>query len=373
MSLAVVVFPRLGGSGREPVFALAGGPGQPATSLASYFAVVLKAARREHDVVLVDQRGTAGTHRLDCVVAPRTFVVPVDPERCAGRLGQRADLRLYGTDDFVRDLDRVRESLGYEQISMFASSYGTRAAFVYARRNPSRVRSLILLSAAPFGSSIIQTAASDGRRSLDLIVGACLADAECSSRYPSLGTDAAKARDRLTEPYHLLGLQFLQYSSATWRSIPYLLTEVAAGNLAPFERSVAEFRQRLIGQLSVGLHLTVMCSEDLLPAGAGGDSVVVREYDKACASWPRHPPPEVDTVAAVVPALVIVGEWDPVTPPGRARQVAAQFSRAQLVVVPRTGHLMPGMEECIGSMAAGFLEKRSADPACAVRPAAPSR
>jgi pimeloyl-ACP methyl ester carboxylesterase len=53
-----------------------------------------------------------------------------------------------------------------------------------------------------------------------------------------------------------------------------------------------------------------------------------------------HRPDSTATIQSVsVPTLVIVGEEDTVTPPQEARKLAAAIANAELVVVPRAGHL----------------------------------
>src|SRR4029450_4151208 len=47
-----------------PVFYMAGGPGETATELAAF--IMKMGDADEHDVVLVDERGTGDGHRLDC-------------------------------------------------------------------------------------------------------------------------------------------------------------------------------------------------------------------------------------------------------------------------------------------------------------------
>src|SRR4030095_7732714 len=47
-----------------PVFYMAGGPGETATELAAF--VIKMGDADEHDLVLVDERGTGDGHRLDC-------------------------------------------------------------------------------------------------------------------------------------------------------------------------------------------------------------------------------------------------------------------------------------------------------------------
>ena len=118
---------------REPLFVLAGGPGQAATRLKDYFAAVTDASRRAHDVVILDQRGTNGQTRLDCIVAPRTFFVPADSHHCLERLGRQADLTAYGTQNFVHDLEAARAALGYERISLFGVSLVASVVFADGR------------------------------------------------------------------------------------------------------------------------------------------------------------------------------------------------------------------------------------------------
>ncbi len=50
----------------DPLFILAGGPGQAATENAKFFARTFAETRRTRDIVLVDQRGTGGSNGLEC-------------------------------------------------------------------------------------------------------------------------------------------------------------------------------------------------------------------------------------------------------------------------------------------------------------------
>jgi len=127
----------------------------------------------------------------------------------------------------------------------------------------------------------------------------------------------------------------------------------------------------LTEQLSLGLHLAVMCTEDLPLApltAAGRTSAMKQEYVRACEGWPRvRVPAGFDESPSLnVPALIVSGEWDPVTSPRLARVVAGQFSRSQVVVVPRSGHLFAGLDRCLGSMSAEFLSRGKADASCAL-------
>ena len=50
----------------DPLFFLAGGPGQAATELAGPMLPLLADVRRTRDLVFVDQRGTGGSGRMTC-------------------------------------------------------------------------------------------------------------------------------------------------------------------------------------------------------------------------------------------------------------------------------------------------------------------
>jgi hypothetical protein len=77
LSVGILIAPRTGAAApREPMFVLTGGPGAAATSDAEFFLDMLRPVRAAHDVVLMDQRGTAGDNRMQCEVADRHFFRP---------------------------------------------------------------------------------------------------------------------------------------------------------------------------------------------------------------------------------------------------------------------------------------------------------
>jgi pimeloyl-ACP methyl ester carboxylesterase len=364
----IVLTSRAAGVRPDPIVILAGGPGQAATSLVEWAAGTFRAVRETRDIVLVDQRGTGGEQALTCMRAPGTFVVPADADRCVARLSKIAALAAYGTSAFVEDLERVRKALGYDRVALYAASYGTRAAYAYARRYPQRVTAAILVAPAPMPSSILDTYEEDGRRSLDAIVADCAADNRCARVFPRLRDDVDRFRAAKQSSSRTIGLQFLQYSTATAVRIPQLLTRAAAGDAAPLDAVIAGFREQLSEQLALGAHLTIMCAEDF-PLAKARSSPLYEQYATACAKWPAAKVPADFTrgTRVAVPALILVGAWDPVTSERLARQVADQFSRPQVVVLPRTGHLLGGAEPCAAHMIETFLHSGTADRTCVDR------
>ena len=234
------------GEGREPIFVLAGGPGQAATTLTQGASGIFRSVRRTRDVVLIDQRGTGGANRLDCARAPRSPLVPADVGGCVARLSQDATLRYYGTDSFLEDLEGTRKALGYDRIVLFGLSYGTRAAYAYARRYPQSVRAVVLVGPAPVSMRLLDSVEEDGRRSLDAIVADCLGDQRCSQAFPNVAKDAEHFRTSVSDPFRLLGLQTLQYSANTAVLIPTLLKSAAAGDFSPLDSAVAGLREEYL-------------------------------------------------------------------------------------------------------------------------------
>ena len=144
IDLAVTVLPATGPEGThapDPIFALHGGPGAAASFLAPLFAGI--PARDRRDIVLVDQRGTGASNGMACTVddAGEWLLLGLRFEmNPAGCPEFDADPTLYTTPIAMDDLDRVRAAMGYERVNLWGGSYGARAALVYMRRHPERVR-----------------------------------------------------------------------------------------------------------------------------------------------------------------------------------------------------------------------------------------
>lgn len=372
LDLSIIVVSHVnGGKAREPLFILKGGPGEAATTDVEDTIAQFRAILSEHDLVLLDQRGTGAT-RLRCEIADSAFLIPRDPGLCVTQLSAKANLRFYTTEDFVEDLDAARAALGYEQISLWGGSYGSRAAYVYAKRHSARIRSLVLIAPAPLSMPLLDVFDEGGRSVLDAVAADCAADRVCTKAYPTVQTDMKRLRDGLTDRFDLIGLQMLLYSSATTRWLPFLASRMVVGDRAPFEAAVRQVRSELVPRLSIGLHLAVFCSEEVPfrapDASSKPPSFLRAEYDVACYGWPqaRLPADFRTTVRVDRPALLITGEWDPSTSPRWARTAADQFFRGQVVIVPKEGHILGRINDCIGTMTREFLEKGKADASCAL-------
>jgi pimeloyl-ACP methyl ester carboxylesterase len=129
---------------------LAGGPGQPA--LPAFEGVLVPLAHdpalRPYELVAFDQRGTGQSGSLRC---PGWYEAPngLTPYfgACGAALG--ATRGFYTSQESVEDLNALREALGGTPLSLFAVSYGTRVAGMYAREHPQGVARMVLDSAVP--------------------------------------------------------------------------------------------------------------------------------------------------------------------------------------------------------------------------------
>ena len=187
----------------DPVFFLAGGPGQAATELTGALGGPFRRVNRDRDLVFVDQRGTGQSNPLTCELDDDALLL--DPmseellrdramaqvEQCLEQLD--ADPRHYTTPIAMDDLDEVRAALGYDEINLWGGSYGTRAGLVYLRRHPDRVRTAILDGLAPVEMKLPLHTGRDEARALDLLLDDCAADPGCGAAYmiPGMATTVA--------------------------------------------------------------------------------------------------------------------------------------------------------------------------------------
>src|SRR5690349_4277384 len=146
IGLRVVVLPATGAKrAPDPIFFIAGGPGSSIVAEAGGIATDAARLRERRDLVLVDQRGTGGSHPITCQFygPPDSlqsylgdFMPPDAVRRCRDENAKTTDLTQYTTTIAVDDLDDVRAALGAERINLVGGSYGTRAAQEYMRRHP---------------------------------------------------------------------------------------------------------------------------------------------------------------------------------------------------------------------------------------------
>jgi pimeloyl-ACP methyl ester carboxylesterase len=378
IALRIVVLPALSRDARpDPVFFLAGGPGQGAAELARGLRELLRRVQSERDIVLVDQRGTGKSNPLECPANAESLrELNEPPQASVSRLKQcmesyDADLRLYTTSIAMDDLDDVRQFLGYERINLYGGSYGTRAALVYLRQHEPSVRSVVLDGVAPTDMQLPLFFARDAQRALDLLIADCDRDDRCRTRYPRLGErlprlitrlDSAPVTSRLVHPrtgveeeiavggYLVAATIFGALYSPLAASLIPAIIERAEGNDFQGMLALAMINSGLAENMAVGMQFSVLCTEDY---GRITRDAIERESAstifgrhlldmrlKACEFWPkgRVRADYYEPVVSDVPTLLLSGELDPVTPPAWGEAVARTLANSRHVIAPGTGH-----------------------------------
>ncbi|WOB08337.1 alpha/beta hydrolase [Piscinibacter gummiphilus] len=365
----------------DPVFLLAGGPGQSAISLAGQVMPLFARLNNRRDIVFVDQRGTGRSAPLVCEDPRRQSVAEqADPERqlaqlreCRQRLQAlpHGDLRHYTTPIAMQDLDAVRRTLGAERIDLVGVSYGTRAGLDYLRQFPAHVRRLVLDGVAPPDMALPASSAADAQTAFDALLTACEAEPACRREHPDLRGAWSAWLARLPQPVsvqHPLTGQPEQftltramamsavrgalYTPVLMQALPVAMHEATLGRPQGLLTLGSSLTGRKGSGLAMGMHFSVVCSEDLSRLVAGRDTVPGdfadgrTLYEKACADWPRGELPEAfyRIGTSPVPVLLLSGGLDPATPPRHGERVArALGAKARHVVVPNAGHGVLGI------------------------------
>ena len=398
ITLRVAVVPALN---LEPetdaVVPLAGGPGQGAVEFYTLYAQAFAPLNRDRDILLVDQRGTGESARLACGLEDEIIEGSLSPEEtlelteaCLEELPY--DPRFFTTSVAVRDLEAVRKALGYPMLNVYGVSYGSRVAQHYARRYPDTTRTIVLDGVVPPDLPLGPAIAIEAQQAVDNIFARCAEEAACSERFGDVAATFARVRDSLeAEPVEVsladpvsgavetitfgtpefgLAIRLLAYQPNTIALIPLFVDAAGAGNFQPLAAQFVMTINGLSDSLAAGMHNSVMCAEDnsrydvdaldrvSLEASYLG-AALVDTMDVVCSVWPAGPVDE-DLGASLntdIPALLLSGSADPITPPSYAMRAASGLRRAWLLTGEHQGHgqLPVG---CMPEVIATFVEQR---------------
>ena len=389
LPLKVVVVPARSGRPLGAIFALAGGPGEAATDAAQW--VPFSWESENHDVVLVDMRGTGTGHSLDCTVwAPgeplqNFFRTRVDRLLgCQQELRKVADLSQYSTPSFLQDVDEVRAALGYDKIILRGGSYGSRAAMAYIKMFGPHVRMAILSGLAPFENRLDLYTPQDSQTALDGLFADCAAEPTCRTAYPDPAGDLAEVRKRLqrrparvavklptrgaaeevvlTERWFSRLLAERLHGLEESRKIPWLLQRARAGDFTDLAQE--RLADTELGKAR-GLRAAVLCNEDVARIGI---EELERETSRAftdlgmydslylCAKWATTdlPPNYFSPFRSDVPTLMFSGDRDPLTAPRWGEVARRTLPNSVHVVVP-AAHRFP-RHPCMGNIGQQFLK-----------------
>jgi pimeloyl-ACP methyl ester carboxylesterase len=396
---------------KDPLFLIAGGPGTSTVDLYTSSPAPFDRVRRNRDIILLDQRGTGRSHRLDCHYEEKDLLtsfsdVDIGPAniRCRDDLSKDSDLRQYTTSVAIGDLDQVRQLLGYERINLYGQSYGTRVAQHFARRYPQSTRTVILDGVINPATVLGPAIAVDAERALERILERCARDISCKKAFPEPYADYQDLRAKVTaNPPRVMvndangkQLEFsftARHLSAVLRLASYNDDQAALlplslhlarqdGNFTPLANQFRVFARSLEEAFAYGMHNAVACSEDtpLIDAAKLDRAALdkthmgasqVEELIEACKEWPKGvvDPDLHATFTSDAAALLLSGADDPVTPPEYAEVAQQDFTDSKHVVIAGHGHGQLGAP-CVDRIIAAFIAAgtaRDLDTSCTLK------
>jgi pimeloyl-ACP methyl ester carboxylesterase len=373
---------------------LAGGPGQAATETWPQVAGAFAPLRKHHHILLLDQRGTGGSHPLSCNSAKDADQDSFDLETvrrhmrdCLATVAKNADPGAYTTTSAVEDLEAVRQALGAPQFDLVGVSYGTRVAQQYTMHHPDSVRSVVLDSVAPNELALGEDFAVNLEDSLKSQFALCVQNPQCSKVFGDPYASLRKLRDALRanpqdyafrDPvtfapvhkrlnvYTLAGLvRLFSYSPESAAVLPLSIAQALQGNYAP----LAGQNELLTGDLTElgdnGMQTSVFCAEDadlLVPRPQDADlllgTAMIDVLKAECEIWPRgsRPADFHAPLQTAKPVLILEGEFDPVTPPRYGEQVLKSLANGRMLLAKGQGHNVIG-RGCMPKLVGEFVDK----------------
>lgn len=382
IGLRVVVLPALlKPVANDAVTYLTGGPGDAVTQETADLSNELIDWNEQHDILLVDQRGTGSTAYY---CADQTTTTPVSSNAevrnhthgCLRGFG--GDVNQYGTRAAIDDLDAVRVALGYRQLDVIGSSYGATAAQVYLKLHPSSVRTLILVAGTAIDVPIFGRWAVNAQRALDQVAAICDSQPACRKAFPNwerqfgelvkawnahpvhTRSGVSMTGDELAGVVHVM---LLDTEKAT--SIPLVVSRAAQGVYAPLN-------QQGPGDLSwTGLQLmawSIWCNEPWTgldakpPWGTEFDSYTatkIAAFRRACTFFPKRAEPDslwTFHSTSPVPVLAVEGGADPQDPPTDLASLKRHFPDSRIVILPHIGHEFSS-GGCVDAMISNVIDR----------------
>ncbi len=353
-----------------------GGPGQSGDSLIGLATGKLKAIRQKRDIILIYPRGTARSAPLKCdsLNAEKLFdaaKMKAAAQRCAATA--KYNPSFFTSAEIVQDIDALRAALGYKQISLWGGSFGSRIAQHYARDYPSATRLVVLDSVAPVGASILQTTPRAAQRALDNISQSCARDKKCAASIGNVSTASRQLINKLTnnpakiniiDPYSgrptteiidgrtmASALHLALYDPNSRAMVPQLVSMAQSGNFQPILAFSALASNALEDSVAIGANFSALCAEDYRITSRAQTQSAARTsflnlgpaealFD-ICPVWHQKIINAKFTkpFKSNVPALLLSGALDPITPPESGAIAAGYFVGALHIVVPASGHI----------------------------------
>lgn len=377
----------------DPIVLLAGGPGQSAIEAWPVLRRDLGHAADKRPVLLIDQRGSGESNRLDCSPGDASLLIDMTHaqtieliRQCPEQLRDQADVRYYTTTEAVRDLEAVREALELPQLNLLGISYGTRVAQHYARRYPKHVRSLVLASPIPNRRANIKDA-SGFEHTLQELAAVCAQRPVCVQGVGDLKQTLNTLLDQVEkspvsvtlphpvteQPTHYTltrdalskTVQMMLHTSKSAAILPTMLAHAMRGEYEGAAQMALQMDSLQTRMVSLGAYYAVTCTEDAdkveaLSAPAEDPLEIAASMHAlrtGCQYWPRKSLPADfrEPLRGKIPTLTTSGNWDPVSSHEFGLEVIDELHNARNLLLQWEGQntLVSG---CMPRLYAQFLD-----------------
>jgi pimeloyl-ACP methyl ester carboxylesterase len=423
ITLKVVVLEAENDDKREPIFHIEGGPGASAIeAMARSWYPSYLGLRLDHDIIIMDQRGTGESTSIACTemddnaykdlaldATTPEYLETVQKRlaTCLTRISKTLDPQFVNSVSLSKDINAMREALGYDKINLFGSSYGAWLAQVYLREFPQTVHAAIIEGTVGPWDQPWLVIGNYYDVALQKAFDLCEADKACNEAYPNLRTTldevvanleaepvkttgsntvTGESADILITKDRFLGaLQVMLNQGALIGSVPQAVTQAAKGNFPLISTILISLAEP---NISTGMYWSVVCSENVpfftetqlkearTDAYYGLATPLVDLFLNTCKIW-RSAELDESAIAALetdLPVMIFSGEFDSQTPPFLAANTAERLANDIFVSFPYEGHGVMIFNRCAQKLAVSFFNDPTAklDTSCAsqnVKPA----
>ena len=393
-----------------------GGPGGSGADAAIGLALTLPdAIIGRFDIVGFDPRGVGLSTPVECIPDERKEeLIAAEPrpstaedldaafalaqevaDGCAEEYGDA--LGTFNTVDTARDMERLREALGDEQLTYLGYSYGTTLGSTYAELFPDKVRSMVLdaavdpdiaaqedaeQSAAAFEAGFDAFAANCTGLLAGCPLGAqprqfveqVLAQADAT---PIPSSEPGETRSA-TPGVVLTAVQAALYDTESWPQLAQGLAAAQAGDA----RGLFSLADSYSGRLEDGTYSNLFDANVAINCADSEERFEEREIRALAAEWnaqyplfgagsatglytcsvweaERTPLPERDAEGSA-PILVVGNSGDPVTPLPGAVDLAEDLDSGVLLTWQGQGHTAYPKTDCVTAAVNAYLIDQTA-------------
>ncbi len=386
----------------DPVVFTSGGPGYSA--LPSVWAFAQSPLLDNRDMIITEQRGNRYSQPALPCDPSIWWDVASGTTPCLDSIRSRGiDLTTYTTHSMVEDLIALRQALGYEQWNLYGSSFSTSLMLLLMEADPDGTRSAVLQSVKPPSETTFAHEADSALRAIEHLLQACDDDERCRTAFPNLedrlfavigrlnrapvDVEFQPAGETETITVEIDGDLFLDWIviSRLYQPafppfgtayLPLVIGDVHGGGTELLAGAAGMFWDGWLNDSnwSLGLLFAINCQQDLPAAGQERPAADLAASDRLdgflrssaqrdiCAAWNLEPQPPAaeDYLTSDIPALILAGAFDPVTPPQWGRTTAEHLTTATYVEFSGYGHNVGTDNPCAAALEAAFVDDPSA-------------